>query len=198
METEIIAYSGKELGEFCGNMGYSRIAGESDWSLRKRFFVEVYGLSPDLAMEILFGRKLENFTDADKMMCSCLFVGQETGSEGFTKEQLQKYVNGFNIDPLTLREGSPMSVEGTTESVDYTTLSREEYKKRLIAIVNSSRSKRDIKDRIRGELQYPKHYGITLYYGTMNSPTAVLSASGVKVVICALHHPEGLLGIGWN
>ncbi len=199
MNTLTIPYAGKELSDFCGNLGHSRIVGESDWSLRKRFFVKTFALNSDLATEILFGINFEKFSDADDMMYLSLFVGEKKSANKFTQEELQKYVDGFNIDPLALREGTTQpSMKTSAESVDYKTLSKEEFKRRLVAIITSSRSKREIKDRVRNELQYGLPYSFSIYYGTRDLSTAIISGSGVKVVTTQLYHPAGNIALGWD
>ncbi|MFA6251604.1 MAG: hypothetical protein WC603_03190 [Candidatus Paceibacterota bacterium] len=198
MET-MITYIGQELSGFCGNFGCSRITGESDWSLRKRFFVKTFTLNSDLATEILFGIKFEAFTEADDMMYLSLFVNKKKDAREFTKDELQKYVNGFNVDPLVLRQGRTQPAMAiAVESVDYKTLSKEEFKKRLVAIIASSRSKKEIKNRVHNELQYGLPYSFSIYYGTMNLSTAIISGSGVRVVTTQLYHPEGNIALGWD
>src|SRR6266403_564796 len=100
-------YMGDKLTELCSNLGYTRNNGESDWSLRKRVFVEVFESNETLAFQILFGTHThpENFTGADQMMFLCLFPTFSSRCEKIGREKIQEYVNGFNIDPFKNRKG---------------------------------------------------------------------------------------------
>jgi len=98
---------GDKLTELCSNLGYSRTNGESDWDLRKRVFVELFESNRRLAFQILFGTHTdpENFTGADQMMFLCLFPTLTSHWEKVSRKKLQKYVDGFNIDPFKKRNG---------------------------------------------------------------------------------------------
>lgn len=100
-------YMGDKLTELCSYLGCNRNNGESDWSLRKRAFLEVFGSNQTLAIQILFGTHThpENFTGADQMMFLCLRAKKDIFDHSFTTEELQEYINGFNIDPFENRKG---------------------------------------------------------------------------------------------
>ena len=190
-------YKDEKLTELCQQEGCARLPYESDWALRKRTYVAIFRNNPFVATEILFGAKNETLTETDKMMSLCLFVGVKNPFN-IGDDELQKYVNGFKVDPLALREGRENNKEeNEVVAVDYKTLSKEEFKNRLEAIIRSSRSKRQIKDRLRSELLYGLPYAVSIYYGTLPQTNSILSATGVKVNTTMLFHPEGNFAVGW-
>jgi len=190
------AYSGDNLTELCKTMGYERIIGETDWKFRKRVFLKHYKTDSVAALEILMGAKPEAYTSTDRMLAMTLFVSVKN-ILSITGGELLEYVKGINIDPLALRENRQSEPEkNTVVGVDYKTLSKDEFFKRLTDIITSSFSKREIKERIRGELLYG--YSPSIYYGTMQLSTALISAAGVKVVTTQFAHPGGNFALGWK
>ncbi len=72
-------------------------------------------------------------------------------------------------------------------------MSSKEFKDNVISIILNSKSKQEIKDKIR-QLGYPYH--VSIYYGTSPRKESVNSAIGIPVTTTLFFHPDGDFAIG--
>lgn len=91
-------FEGQWLSEYLEDYhGITRRAGESDWELRKRAYVEVFDQDPVAAVEFLFGCRYDDLSPRD-----LLLIGVAISYRG-NKERCTSFVEQFGGDPMLSR-----------------------------------------------------------------------------------------------
>ena len=114
MENAKHPYKGEELNRKLAEFNLTRNSEEDDWNFRKRSFLTIFKIDPELAFVFLMGGPKSEWDDIDAMfyagVAGVLFHDPRFQSD----EAIQGVIYGAPHDPLLLRERRNASLTNKT------------------------------------------------------------------------------------